>query len=203
MKNMKQSQSTTELFLNDFQVQNWELDSKVKENLSKKSSIIFFLFSLDLIICHILIGQSQFFLKNVKTNQFLGPAVVAFWRGTWDFGNLWYCVNEWHVILLSNNFASGLTKYYSRRTTIWAMLLPYSPELLSTLLLTCFTRQSVTLLGLPEVGDTCLWGTCTVLSMVCWTSCCGRESGMDMITMLAMDLCKLSSHCHLASLHSH
>ena len=25
--------------------------------------------------------------------------MVAFWRGTWDFGNLWYSVNTWHVIL--------------------------------------------------------------------------------------------------------
>ena len=54
--NMKTSKSTTELFLNDFEVQNWELDSKIKEKLSKKSRIIFSLFSLDLLICHILIG---------------------------------------------------------------------------------------------------------------------------------------------------
>jgi len=73
-ENLIKRKSTTELFVDDFETQNWELSNKTKDSVSKYRFQFNALYTLDLIICHV----------------FIGPAVVAFWRGTWDFANYWY-----------------------------------------------------------------------------------------------------------------
>ena len=79
-----------ELFLEDFEKQNWEIKYRTKGNISKLKNSFYLLYAFDLIICHILIGNKLFKTKTFTLN-YEGPSVVAFWRGIWDFSNYW-CV---------------------------------------------------------------------------------------------------------------
>lgn len=63
-----------ELFLEDFERQNWEINYETKENISKLKHNFYLLYAFDLIICHVLIGKTKFskfqlFHFNVKDRQ--------------------------------------------------------------------------------------------------------------------------------------
>ena len=49
-----------ELFLEDFEKQNWEINYRTKDNIFKLKHNFYLLYAFDLIICHILIGKTKF-----------------------------------------------------------------------------------------------------------------------------------------------
>ena len=49
-----------ELFLEDFEIQNREINYRTKENIFKFKHNFYLLYAFDLIICHILIGKTNF-----------------------------------------------------------------------------------------------------------------------------------------------
>ena len=71
--NVRKTKTLSEVFLEDFETQNEQIPTKAKKFLLKKRSTLLSLYTLDFFLCHILIG----------------PSVVAFWRGTWDYSNIW------------------------------------------------------------------------------------------------------------------
>jgi len=72
-KNVKEAKSISRMFIEDFEVQNWKILEKTKHEILPKSGKLFGLYCFDYIFCHLIIG----------------PSVVAFWRGTWDYSNIW------------------------------------------------------------------------------------------------------------------
>ena len=57
MSNLNKEKSFIELFLDDFEIQNWDLSLKAKEILEKSRNTFFSLYCLDFILCHIIIGN--------------------------------------------------------------------------------------------------------------------------------------------------
>ena len=55
-----------ELFLEDFEKQNWEINYRTKDNIFKLKHNFYLLYAFDLIICHLLIGKTKF-SKNIQT----------------------------------------------------------------------------------------------------------------------------------------
>ena len=51
---------TIELFLEDFEKQNWEINYRTKDNIFKLKHNFYLLYAFDLIICHLLIGKTKF-----------------------------------------------------------------------------------------------------------------------------------------------
>ena len=58
VSSMEQKKDLTELFLEDFEVQQqFPLGKQSKEELKKRSPVVFSLYTLDFIICHLVIGE--------------------------------------------------------------------------------------------------------------------------------------------------
>ena len=58
MKNTKKkTKSVINLFIDDFEVQNWKVLENTKLDLLPKSGIIFALYAFDFIFCHFIIGD--------------------------------------------------------------------------------------------------------------------------------------------------
>ena len=79
--------SMIELIIEDFETQNWKICAKAKEKLLKESVYLYQLYFCDFLISHLLIGTFQNILEC--TFYIIGPSVVAFWRGTWDYSRIW------------------------------------------------------------------------------------------------------------------
>ena len=58
MSNLNKEKSFIELFLDDFEIQNWDLSPKAKEILQKSRNTFFSLYCLDFVLCHIIIGNN-------------------------------------------------------------------------------------------------------------------------------------------------
>ena len=56
-KKKKEMKTLSEMFVDDFEVQNWILREKSKHKLASKSGIIFPLYTFDFIFCHLIIGK--------------------------------------------------------------------------------------------------------------------------------------------------
>ena len=56
-KKKKEMKTLSEMFVDDFEVQNLKLMEKTKDKLSSKSGIIFSSYSFDFIFCHLIIGK--------------------------------------------------------------------------------------------------------------------------------------------------
>ena len=74
-ENLIKRKSTTELFVDDFETQNWELSNKTKDSVSKYRFQFNALYTLDLIICHVFIGKYWAFhvdilFKNIMFLKF-------------------------------------------------------------------------------------------------------------------------------------
>ena len=67
------NKSLTQLFVQDFQLQHGKGEKAPPKNLETKKHLLFSLFSLDWLLCHLVIG----------------PSVVACWRGVWDYSHVW------------------------------------------------------------------------------------------------------------------
>ena len=61
------SRSMIKLFVEDFEVQNWELTPKAKESIYNKEYIFYLLYFIDFVICHILIGKTINLVDLVKS----------------------------------------------------------------------------------------------------------------------------------------
>ena len=57
----KQSRSLTELFLADFELQNWVVSQTGREEVVASSSTLFSLYTADLVLCHLVIGRQTLF----------------------------------------------------------------------------------------------------------------------------------------------
>ena len=57
MTTIKTTKNVTELFIEDFEIQHHPLDEKTKTNLKKKSSMLFSLYFIDFLVCHLVIGK--------------------------------------------------------------------------------------------------------------------------------------------------
>ena len=88
-KNVKEAKSISRLFIEDFEVQNWKILEKTKHEILPKSGKLFGLYCFDYIFCHLIIGTYNISDEWNSCFRFLGPSVVAFWRGTWDYSNIW------------------------------------------------------------------------------------------------------------------
>ena len=73
-----ESPSLAEMFIEDFEVQNWKLLEKTKDEIKPKSVNIFGLYCFDLFLCHLVLGNLSFmihilnvFLPRPKCGCFL------------------------------------------------------------------------------------------------------------------------------------
>ena len=57
MTTVKTTKNLTELFIEDFEIQHRRLDEEAKANLTKKSSMLFSLYFIDFLVCHLVIGR--------------------------------------------------------------------------------------------------------------------------------------------------
>ena len=57
--------SSIELFVDDFEVQNWDLSLKAKQRLHRSKETFFSLYCVDLVLCHIVIGNTEISIYTV------------------------------------------------------------------------------------------------------------------------------------------
>ena len=55
-QNGKEAKSISQLFVEDFEVQNWKLHGKTKNEVMPKSRKLFGLYCFDYVFCHLIIG---------------------------------------------------------------------------------------------------------------------------------------------------
>ena len=60
MTSIKTNKSLTELFIEDFEIQHQPLGGETKSSLKKKPSILFSLYFIDFLLCHLVIGRRSF-----------------------------------------------------------------------------------------------------------------------------------------------
>ena len=58
----KGAKTIFQMFIEDFEVQNWKLLEKTKLEILPKSGNIFALYSFDYIFCHLITGDNNLFL---------------------------------------------------------------------------------------------------------------------------------------------
>ena len=66
----KQSRSLSELFLADFELQNWSVSQAGREEVLATTSTLFSLYTADLVLCHLVIGRQS--LDDIV--KLMGPA---------------------------------------------------------------------------------------------------------------------------------
>ena len=57
MTTIKTNKNLTELFIEDFEIQHQRLGGETKTILKKKSGILFSLYFIDFLLCHLVIGK--------------------------------------------------------------------------------------------------------------------------------------------------
>ena len=64
--NLNKEKSSIELFVDDFEVQNWDISVKAKEILHRSRNTFFSLYCIDFVLCHIVIGRKYLFLSQIR-----------------------------------------------------------------------------------------------------------------------------------------
>ena len=69
--NLNKEKSSIELFVDDFEVQNWDISVKAKEILHRSRNTFFSLYCIDFVLCHIVIGRKYLFLSQIRALQYV------------------------------------------------------------------------------------------------------------------------------------
>ena len=63
----EKEKTTMQLLVDDFELQNSEIHYQTKEDLRKSETTLLIFYTIDLIICHVLIGSFHRFNMHIKT----------------------------------------------------------------------------------------------------------------------------------------
>ena len=92
MTQPKKQRGTAQLLMEDFSKQCFQVEEGTRERIVRRPAVFYSLLFADWFICELLIG----------------PLTVAFWRGTWDYSNVYldkvWCGGD---LALSNSLAAA------------------------------------------------------------------------------------------------
>ena len=79
--NLNKGKSTIELFVDDFEIQNWDLSLETKQILKKSKNTFFSLYCIDFVLCHIIIGNIHVILYVLIMSYY----IVLLWNTFYYF----------------------------------------------------------------------------------------------------------------------